>query len=230
MTRPTSTAAPESPRTWVVFGAGGHARSVVDVIERRGDSVGLVVGEPRGAARWSCPITSDESAALERVVRDGLDVVPAIGAAAPRLRILAALAGAGWDGSPLAAATATVSPDSVVGPGTAVLEHAHVGPGSRVGVGVIVNTGAVVEHDCIIGDGAHISPGAFVLGAAVVGDRSSVGSGARVLPGVVLGSDVVVGAGAVVVSDVPDGVTVVGVPARVLRRPGGDPAPAVSRK
>ena len=114
------------------------------------------------------------------------------------------------------AASATVSPQAMLGPGTVVLEHAHVGPSARLGVGVIVNTAAIVEHDCVVGDGAHIAPGAALLGAARIGTGTFVGAGARVLPGIELCADVMVGAGAVVTRSVPAGMTVVGVPARLV--------------
>jgi UDP-perosamine 4-acetyltransferase len=61
-------------------------------------------------------------------------------------------------------------------------------------------------------------------GDVTIGDRTFVGLGARVLPGVTLGSDVIVGAGAVVVRDVPDGVTVMGVPARQRSDQESDPS------
>ena len=46
-----------------------------------------------------------------------------------------------------------------------------------------------------------------------IGDRVHIGMGARILPGVSIGNDAVIGAGAVVTKDVPEGATVVGVPA-----------------
>ena len=45
-----------------------------------------------------------------------------------------------------------------------------------------------------------------------------VGIGAVVLPRVSIGHDAIVGGGAVVTADVPDGATVVGVPAKALIR------------
>lgn len=51
----------------------------------------------------------------------------------------------------------------------------------------------------------------------VVGAGSWVGIGASVRQGVTIGRNVMVGAGAAVVSNIPDNVTVVGVPARVLQ-------------
>ena len=43
-----------------------------------------------------------------------------------------------------------------------------------------------------------------------------IGAASIVLPGVTIGNDVVIGAGSVVTHDVPDGVVVVGNPARVV--------------
>ncbi|AXG12895.1 DapH/DapD/GlmU-related protein [Intrasporangium calvum] len=245
-------AAGDGPPTagWVVFGAGGHARSVVDVLERLGASVVAVVGDAGGRA-WPVDVLEDEDAGIERVVTEGLHAVVAIGASEARLAVLGRLRTAaqrartaaaahstetgaevpssvqnvparsaqstgGGDEVALAvvAATATVAVGVELGPGTVVLEHAHVGPGSRLGAGVIVNTGAIVEHDCVVGEGSHVAPGAVLLGAARIGARSFVGSGARILPGVALGAGVTVGAGAVVTRSAPDGQTMVGVPAR----------------
>jgi sugar O-acyltransferase (sialic acid O-acetyltransferase NeuD family) len=196
---------------WVVFGAGGHARSVVDVLERLGETVVAVVGDA-GGRDWHIDVLDDEDAAIERVVTEGLRAVVAIGAPEPRMALLGR---PGATVPAVVAATATVSPRAALGAGTVVLEHAHVGPSARLGVGVIVNTGAIVEHDCLVAEGCHVAPGAVLLGAARIGARTFVGSGARVLPGIELGAGVTVGAGSVVTRGVPDGDTVVGVPARL---------------
>jgi acetyltransferase-like isoleucine patch superfamily enzyme len=89
---------------------------------------------------------------------------------------------------------------------------------SQIGQGSILNTCCSVDHDCILGEAVHISPGVHLAGDVHVGDRSWIGIGAAVRQGVRIGSGVIVGAGAVVVSDVADGLTVIGVPAK--------PAPA----
>lgn len=205
---------------WVVFGAGGHARSIVDVLERSGEAVVAVVGET-GGRDWHVPVLPDDTAGLAKVADEGLRAVVAIGAAGPRLALLDRIGARTAEGQPevapaVVAATATVAPDAFLGAGTVVLEHAHVGPGSRVGDGVIVNTAANVEHDCVVGDGVHVAPGAAILGGATVGARTLVGSGARVLPGVAVGAGATVGAGAVVTRAIADGVTVAGVPARTI--------------
>lgn len=111
--------------------------------------------------------------------------------------------------------------DSVrLGDGVQILPGAIVMAAAQVGDGVIVNTNASVDHDGRLGDFVHVAPGAVLAGTVSVGARTLIGVGARVVPGVTIGADVVVGAGAVVLGDVPDGVTVVGNPAR-MRYDGG---------
>ena len=48
-----------------------------------------------------------------------------------------------------------------------------------------------------------------------IGDNVFIGAGARVLGGIRIGNGAVIGANAVVIGDVPDGATVVGIPAKV---------------
>lgn len=217
---------------WVVLGAGGHARSVVDVLERSGRYVVAVTGDAPEGESWHVDVLADDREAFELISAQGLHAVVAIGSNAARTRLVHELVSRGLSVPPVVAATATVSLRSILGFGTVVLEHAHVGPASRLGAAVVVNTAAVVEHDCSVGTGVHVAPGAVLLGGASVGDGALVGSGARVLPMVSVGAGATVGAGAVVTRHVADGDTVVGAPAdnpaaggarraRGTRPPGG---------
>lgn len=109
-----------------------------------------------------------------------------------------------------------VSPYAVIGEGSVVFPGAVLNADAKIGLGGILNTGCSVDHDCSLGRSVHISPGARLAGNVKVGDRSWVGIGSSVRQLVSLGNDVVVGGGAVVVSDVGNGRTVVGVPARPI--------------
>jgi sugar O-acyltransferase (sialic acid O-acetyltransferase NeuD family) len=209
----------------LVWGAGGHGKVVADLVRALGhEVVGFVDADPDKLDRVAEPggarvVLAEEE--LRRLLGDGAElpdgataVVPAMGTNRTRLAALDVLGHRVAPG--LVHPAATVSPSAELGPGTVVFAGAVVNAGARIGRGVIVNTGAVVEHDCQVGDAAHISPGAVLAGGVTIGPRGWVGAGAVVIEGRRIGSDVTVGAGAVVLRDVPDGQTVVGVPARAI--------------
>jgi acetyltransferase-like isoleucine patch superfamily enzyme len=104
-----------------------------------------------------------------------------------------------------------------------VCAGAIVGPASRIGVDVILNTACSVDHHNQIADHVHIGPGAHLGGEVQVAEGALVGMGATVLPRCRVGAWSTVAAGAVVTEDVPDGATVVGVPARLLMRKAMSP-------
>jgi sugar O-acyltransferase (sialic acid O-acetyltransferase NeuD family) len=203
----------------VVVGAGGHGHVVVDVLRAaaRGGlmlSVVAVVDDsaPLHGTTIAGAVVAGGVGALESIPHDA--IVIAIGDNGSRRRVQEALASRGevvvWAFHP----SAVISPEAVVEAGAVVCAGAIVGPAARVGAGAIVNTGARVDHHCTIGAFAHVAPGSTLGGAVSVGAEALVGIGASVLPGVRIGVGARVGAGAVVLSDVADGQTVVGVPAR----------------
>ena len=88
--------------------------------------------------------------------------------------------------------------------------------GASVGDDCVINTRALVEHGSRVSDHVNISTNTVINGDVQVGEGSFVGSSSVTNGQVSIGCWSTVGAGAVVIHDVADGVTVAGVPARVL--------------
>lgn len=75
-----------------------------------------------------------------------------------------------------------------------------------------------VNHPVIVGDGVTIGHNAIVHGCTV-GEYSLIGMGSILLNGCKIGKNVLVGAGALVPSgmEIPDGMLVIGSPAKIKR-------------
>jgi acetyltransferase EpsM len=112
---------------------------------------------------------------------------------------------------------AVISKSSVIGLGTLVGVNALINPAVIIGSNCIINSAAVIEHDCTIEDYVHISPNATICGHVKIGTGTHVGAAAVIIPGIKIGVWCTIGAGAVVVDDIPDGATVVGNPARIIK-------------
>jgi sugar O-acyltransferase (sialic acid O-acetyltransferase NeuD family) len=208
-----------------ILGAGGHAKQVIDAVECAGHHEILAVFDD-DATRWGQALAGYRIVGgIEEFLADWRGrcaALVAIGDNGVRHKLSRRLVERDAHLASVIHPAAVVARDVGLGPGTALMALAVVNPGAVVGAGVIVNTSASVGHDCRVGDYAFIGPGARLAGAVRIGDLSFVGTGAAVVPKRTLGCHVKVGAGAVVIGDVPDEVTVVGVPARVVRsrRPG----------
>ncbi len=114
--------------------------------------------------------------------------------------------------------SAIVSSKSTVGEGTIVSPGVVIASFTHLGRHVLVNRGALIGHDVEIGDYVTIGPGANFAGFSRIGEATYIGMGAMVLGEITVGAHSIVGAGAVVTRDVPDNVTVVGTPARVIKK------------
>lgn len=104
-----------------------------------------------------------------------------------------------------------------VGKGTVVMAGTVINSDAYIGDFSIVNTGATVDHDCRIGDFCHISPGANLAGEVTVRDYTWIGVGAAVRECINIGKQVMIGGSAFVACDIEDGVTAIGVPAKVTK-------------
>jgi UDP-2-acetamido-3-amino-2,3-dideoxy-glucuronate N-acetyltransferase len=109
---------------------------------------------------------------------------------------------------------------------------ANIGARCKISSHSFICEGVTIEDEVFIGHGVMFTNDRFPkattedgrpqgnddwkVEATRVGYRASIGSNATILCGITIGEGATVGAGAVVTRDVPPGVVVAGVPARVL--------------
>jgi sugar O-acyltransferase (sialic acid O-acetyltransferase NeuD family) len=196
----------------ILAGAGGHALEVYDILTTEGKLEQLEVFDQDLTKKFfhrTHPIFH-EAEKLESA-----EFCLGIGSVVARKYLYELLNHLGKMHFALRGLNSVISPSAQLNQ-VDIFHQVFIGPETQLGIGCLVNTGAQVHHEVKVGAFTVINPGAFLLGAVRVGDSCSIGSHATILPGIRIGNGVTVGAGAVVTKNVPDGLTLVGVPARVV--------------
>jgi len=95
---------------------------------------------------------------------------------------------------------------------------------AEIGPGLVIHTPyAICIGPTRIGANLTVGTGVLIAGGSKgIGDNVYFGPGAKLIGNASIGNNVVVGANSLVLTDVPDDMTVIGVPARIRLR-GGNP-------
>ncbi|MBS1660106.1 MAG: NeuD/PglB/VioB family sugar acetyltransferase [Bacteroidetes bacterium] len=204
----------------IILGAGGHAREIIGVLSELEELENLclyddVTPHPQATLYDRFPILATKAAAAEALAKDPRFLL-GVGKPALRKKLSDDFKSRGGRLTSVISPFARIGRFNVsLGDGLNIMTGAVLTSDIVIGEGTLIHINVTVHHDCIIGDYCELSPGCHILGKAEIGHLTSIGSGAVVLPGVKVGSRVIVGAGAVVTSNIPDGVTVKGVPAKI---------------
>jgi sugar O-acyltransferase (sialic acid O-acetyltransferase NeuD family) len=207
----------------VIIGAGGAAREIasalraINRVEPQFEFLGYVVSDlSRLQPRDSRDQVLGDFGWLQanRPAVDALAI--GVGTPATRLKLAAELRhllpGIAWP--------AIIHPTAII-----ELDSARIAEGCYIGAGVtatvnitlepfaLCNFGCTLGHEVRIGAGSVVNPGANISGGVVIGTGVLVGTGAQILQYLHIGAGATVGAGAVVTRNVPEGLTVLGVPA-----------------
>lgn len=185
----------------ILYGASGHCRVVIDIVEALGLPIEYIVDDnpelhdllgyevKRNIGKYGDAIvTIGQNWTRKRVVEQ-IEVIRYLTAVHP---------------------TSIISPRAEIGYGSVVMQGAIIQSCANIGNHCIVNTGASVGHDVQIGDFVHIASHATVTGGVTIGEGTWIGAGSVIRQGVHIGAWTMIGAGSVVVEDIPDGVVAFG--------------------
>lgn len=113
-----------------------------------------------------------------------------------------------------------------IGSNAVIMMGAVINIGAVIGENTMIDMGAILGGRAIVGKNCHIGAGTVLAGVVepasatpvVIEDNVLIGANAVVIEGCRVGEGSVVAAGSVVISDVPSGVVVAGVPAKIIKK------------
>lgn len=199
----------------VLLGAGGHAKVLIDALERVGIQIVALTDADRsrwGEKLFDRRIEGGDEWVLEQPAST-IRLVNAVGSVdreslARRRALFEKFSGLGYRFAQVVHPSAVVSSRAVLGEGVQVMAGAVVQADAQIGANSIINTRASVDHDCNLGMHVHVAPGAILSGSVSVGDGAHIGTGAVIKQGVRIGPGALIGAGTILLRDVAAQVTV----------------------
>ena len=203
----------------VIIGAGGFGREVLALIDgERYIAIGFIDTHPCNHSSLSVPILGNDSL-LTELKGKGIAscACVAVGNNSKRQDLFEKVLKSQLALPPIIHSSATILTIKSIGEGAIIYPNVVIMTDCKIGNGVLVNAGVTLGHDVELGDFSAINPGAHVAGNVIIGQRVLIGIGTTILENLQIGDDAVIGAGSVVLKDVPSGVVVYGVPARIAQ-------------
>lgn len=194
--------------TLYLLGAGGHCRSVIDVIEAVGHhSIKGIIGQVNEVGKKIMGYAvCGSDADLDNLLSPRCSAFVTVGqikSADLRKELFNKLLDLKVEIPVVVSPEAYLSAHSDVRAGTILMHGSVVNSCAEIGYNCIINSMALVEHDVRVGDHSHIATRATLNGGVKVGSGCFIGSGSIVKEGISIGDSVVIGAGSLVLKDVP---------------------------
>ena len=202
---------------YILIGDSGHGKVIEDCIRANGHQVIAKLDDKYPSLFKVDSYMKGPIASIENLLDEKSKVVISIGHNAIRRKIIERLQLTEECYGTVIHPSAIISTTSKIGYGTVVMPNVVVNADSVVGNHVILNTSCIVEHDCTVQNFVHISPSAVLTGGVSVQEGTQIGARASVNPTVEIGKWTMIGAGSAVIQNIPDYVTAVGVPAKIIK-------------
>lgn len=204
----------------ILIGFGGHAKSMIDSIEKAGiyriiGYTDIKAGSEYHGYKWlgADDVLSDY---YNKGIHSACIGIGYMGEGRFRDKLYKFVKEIGYNLPVIIDPTAILSNAVNIGEGTYIGKGAIINSGSCIGKMCIINTGVLVEHENVIGDFSHLAVRAVLSGNVRIGSHCLVGANSTIIQGKCVGKNVKIGAGAVIIDDLPDNTTAVGVPARIV--------------
>tara|TARA_Y100000389_G_scaffold204802_1_gene259755 strand:- start:8657 stop:9238 length:582 start_codon:yes stop_codon:yes gene_type:complete len=170
----------------LLIGAGGHAKSCVDIIEseKKFKIVGFVDNEKKGKILNYKIIGNDALlVSLLKKIKYAFVTVGHLYQPNIRIKIYNKLKKIGFKLPIIKSPFSKISKYASIGEGTIIMHGSIIYPGVKIGKNCILNSQSLIEHDVKIGDFSHLSTNCTINGEVQIGNNCFVGSSSVIKEG-----------------------------------------------
>ncbi len=207
----------------VIFGASGHGKVTIDILERTGNHeiIGLLdANKEQGTQVLGYPVlgTMEQVPGLFQSIPD-LKFFVAIGDNCARHWVVQQLK----EINPNISFVNAIHPNTIIGKGVKlgtgimIMAGSIINTDSNIGDFAIVNTRSSVGHESHLMEFSSVAPNTTLAGNVVIGAFSAISMSTTILNRRIIGEHTVVGAGSLVTRDVKDHAIYYGTPAVFIR-------------
>lgn len=189
----------------ILFGAGGHALSVIDVIESTNKyKILFVIDKFFGSiSKYKVYKQEKDINYYKKYTKNICIAIGQIKNSQIRSKLYKKLCKNKFNLPKIISPYALVSSSAKIGNGSIIMHHALINSSSQIGENCIINSKALVEHGARIEDDCHLSTRVTINGDSIIKKGSFVGSNSTVIQGITIGSNSIIGAGSVVKKNLP---------------------------
>ena len=205
----------------VIVGAGGCAKEIMflleenNKIEKEWNILGFIdCDKTRTDLKY--PILGNDDWLLKQTRE--LAVVIAVGSPTLKKRLYEMYSESSFLYFPTIVSKHALVGACAIGKGCIICNDCTLTVDVNLGDFVTVNIGTTICHESLIGDFTTIAPGVNVSGNVNIGRMCDIGVGSKIIQNISIGNEAIIGAGTVVIRDVDKECTVVGNPARMIKR------------
>ena len=203
----------------LIYGASGHAKMIVDSIQK--NNVYTIKGfidsyKPANEVVYGYNIISDLDQ-LPRVIEElnieGIGENSTRKAAYHKIKKIAPH----LEFVSIIHPSATIAMDVSIPEGTVIMPNTVINANAKVGRFCVINTASTLGHDCSMADFSSLASGVTVAGNVQIGVSSAVCLGATIIQNLTNGDNTVIGAGSLVLKSIGNNKTAFGAPIHTIK-------------
>ena len=207
----------------LIFGTGGHAKVIVDIIEKQGeyriagfideydDKKTVTLGYKVLGNEFSLKDIVSNYEIYGGVIGIGdnsirLDIRDKIIKYIPNFKFINCIH-----------PQSILGKEAILGQGNVIMAGVIINPSSIISNHCILNTNSSIDHDCLMSDFSSIAPNVTLGGNVKIGDYSAIGISTNIFQNVNIGNNCIIGGGSLVRKDTKDNSVYYGSPCKFIR-------------